>query len=103
MHSPSNHSTFVVFVIGDTSRNVTPTAVLVHSGDVVIMSGKSRYCFHSVPRVFGWTSPSYLLNWDDFVAPDAEAAVDVHIKKQFLIDYMKNTRVNMNCRQVKFE
>jgi len=47
-----------VFMLGGRCRSVRPLALLVRSGDVVVMGGESRVCLHSVPRIldgsFGW-------------------------------------------------
>lgn len=37
--------------MGGKTRQVRPQALLLHSGDIVIMSGESRLAFHGVPRV----------------------------------------------------
>lgn len=37
--------------MGGRTRQVRPQALLLHSGDIVIMSGESRLAFHGVPRV----------------------------------------------------
>lgn len=34
------------------TRAVPPTALLLRSGDAVVMAGRARRCFHGVPRVF---------------------------------------------------
>ena len=38
-------------MIGGRSKDITPVAMVVRSGDVVVMSGESRYCYHGVPHV----------------------------------------------------
>lgn len=80
-----------MFCIGETHRDAEPTAILVRSGDVVIMSGHSRYCYHSVPRMFAKTCPAYLSERVEGEAPEWTP----------VREYIANTRVNMNCRQVK--
>jgi len=40
-----------IFLIGTHDRTETPTAIYLRSGDVVIMDGPSRLCFHAVPRI----------------------------------------------------
>ena len=39
-----------MFLIGGTTRDITPLALLLHSGDVLVMSGESRLSYHAVPR-----------------------------------------------------
>ena len=41
----------IVFLIGGASRHIPPTPILVRSGDTVVMSAESRYCFHGIPCV----------------------------------------------------
>ena len=40
-----------VFLIGGPTRETRPRAVRLDSGDLFIMSGPSRHCFHGVPRI----------------------------------------------------
>ena len=42
-----------VFLIGGESRAVRPQALLLQSGDVVVMSGPSRLAYHGVPKILG--------------------------------------------------
>ena len=40
-----------IFLIGGRQRSVKPIAILVRSGDAVVMSRESRYCYHGIPLV----------------------------------------------------
>jgi alkylated DNA repair protein alkB family protein 1 len=40
-----------VFLLGGLSVEEKPTAMLIHSGDIIIMSGVSRLCYHGIPRI----------------------------------------------------
>jgi hypothetical protein len=40
-----------VFLLGGPSADEKPTAMLIHSGDIVIMSAASRLCYHGIPRI----------------------------------------------------
>jgi alkylated DNA repair protein alkB family protein 1 len=78
-------------MIGGRTRDVTPTAIFIRSGDVVLMSGESRYCYHAVPRMIANTCPNELL--ED--GPDDPADwADCR-------EYIRDARINMNCRQVR--
>eukprot|EP01035_Chromulina_nebulosa_P027545 gene27545-36244_t len=44
-----------IFLIGGRSKEDKPVPILVRSGDVLIMSGESRYCFHGVPCILPHT------------------------------------------------
>lgn len=41
-----------IFLIGGFSRDVEPIAILLRSGDAVILAGDSRRSYHGVPRIF---------------------------------------------------
>jgi len=78
----------VVFLIGGRTRDIKPTALFIRSGDIVIMSGEARYSYHSVPRMIENTVPEALLQDEDEQWQDSK-------------EYIRNSRINMNCRQVK--
>ncbi|XP_036339718.1 nucleic acid dioxygenase ALKBH1 isoform X2 [Rhagoletis pomonella] len=40
-----------IFLIGGKTKEVTPLAIYLRSGDVLVMSGESRLFYHAVPRV----------------------------------------------------
>lgn len=40
-----------LFLIGGDQKSITPTPILVRSGDAIIMSGKSRYSYHGIPAI----------------------------------------------------
>ncbi|KAI3438683.1 hypothetical protein D9Q98_001103 [Chlorella vulgaris] len=40
-----------IFLLGGTTRDVAPTALLLHSGDALVLCGPARRCYHGVPRV----------------------------------------------------
>lgn len=37
-----------IFLLGGKSREHTPTAMFLRSGDVVLMAGEARECFHGI-------------------------------------------------------
>eukprot|EP01032_Pedospumella_encystans_P009731 gene9731-11437_t len=95
-----------IFLIGSTTREVKPTPILVRSGDAVIMSGTSRYCYHGVPLILNAT----------FCPLEAELYPDVsntnkllqHAQEQEsdsrtmnVVKYLQQARINMNVRQVR--
>ncbi|KAL1745606.1 hypothetical protein HDZ31DRAFT_36016 [Schizophyllum fasciatum] len=77
-----------VFLIGGTTRDSAPTALVLRSGDVLIMAGPAcRRAYHGVPRILDGTLPPHLRGGGaEEWAPFAE--------------YMQTTRVNVNVRQV---
>uniref|UniRef100_A0A182PI01 Fe2OG dioxygenase domain-containing protein n=1 Tax=Anopheles epiroticus TaxID=199890 RepID=A0A182PI01_9DIPT len=90
-----------VFLIGGTSREERPDAILLRSGDIVVMSGASRLCYHAVPRVCTdvelpavlgtsaarWQGEDAALPRDDVLWSDVE-------------QYIQYSRININVRQV---
>nr|CAD7260068.1 unnamed protein product [Timema shepardi] len=50
-----------IFLIGGLTVEEKPTALLVENGDIVIMSGQSRLCYHGVPRII----PAYHTPWTE--------------------------------------
>ncbi|XP_039245606.1 nucleic acid dioxygenase ALKBH1 isoform X2 [Pipra filicauda] len=40
-----------IFLLGGRKREEAPTAMFMHSGDIMVMSGLSRLLYHAVPRV----------------------------------------------------
>ena len=46
-----------VFLVGGERKSVSPQAIVLHSGDVLIMSGPSRLAYHGVPRIIAPSTP----------------------------------------------
>ena len=40
-----------IFLIGGPTKQVRPKALLLNSGDVVVMAGQSRLAYHGVPKI----------------------------------------------------
>ena len=54
-----------MFLIGGQTKDITPKAMFIHSGDIVVMSAQSRLAYHGVPKILsptnhGSTGPSCL-------------------------------------------
>lgn len=75
-----------IFLIGGHSLDDEPVAILLRSGDTIIMSNESRLCYHGVPKVL-------LPKNDQYFSYDNE--LDEPFKS-----YMQVTRININVRQV---
>eukprot|EP01095_Lingulamoeba_sp_RSL-Kostka_P012528 TRINITY_DN4986_c0_g1_i1.p1 TRINITY_DN4986_c0_g1~~TRINITY_DN4986_c0_g1_i1.p1 ORF type:complete len:376 (+),score=122.44 TRINITY_DN4986_c0_g1_i1:55-1182(+) len=86
----------VIFIIGGETKETIPTALFISSGDILIMSGKSRYCYHGVPRMIPNTCPEYLSDFNEDVDIDSE----IPDWDKFCSDYITVGRLNMNMRQV---
>ncbi|XP_043705651.1 alpha-ketoglutarate-dependent dioxygenase alkB isoform X1 [Telopea speciosissima] len=80
-----------IFLLGGKSREDPPTPMFLRSGDIVLMAGEARECFHGVPRIFTDTA-------------NAEVAPFVmHLSNQddlCLMEYIRSSRININIRQV---
>lgn len=76
--------------MGGRTKETVPTALFIRSGDVVLMSGEARYCFHAIPRMIADTVPEFLKEESD---DDSQDWKDCQ-------KYITNARINMNCRQV---
>ena len=93
-----------IFLIGGRDRSVLPTPILVRSGDVIILSGESRYAYHGVPLILPMSEAcndtecelaSLLLEDNN---NDVKSVGDENVKT-----YLKTGRLNMNVRQVVHE
>eukprot|EP00262_Sarcandra_glabra_P010691 TRINITY_DN26050_c0_g1_i1.p1 TRINITY_DN26050_c0_g1~~TRINITY_DN26050_c0_g1_i1.p1 ORF type:complete len:361 (-),score=39.70 TRINITY_DN26050_c0_g1_i1:90-1172(-) len=80
-----------IFLLGGKSREEPPVAMFLRSGDIVLMAGQARECFHGIPRIF----------------TDKENAEVSSITLQFshqddlcFMDYIRTSRININIRQV---
>jgi len=79
-----------LFVIGleglDGDSESRQMVLRLRSGDVIYMSGESRYAWHGVPKIIPNTCPGYLENWPEGFKWGG---------------FMRNARVNLNVRQMK--
>ncbi|KAJ3179082.1 hypothetical protein HK101_010077 [Irineochytrium annulatum] len=83
-----------IFLFGaETREEAAPTPIRLRSGDIIVMSGVSRRCFHGVPRVLKNTLPDFLK------ADDVDMAVRDEDWDIFA-EFMQTTRINLNIRQV---
>ncbi|CAO2829742.1 unnamed protein product [Amaranthus hypochondriacus] len=80
-----------IFLLGGNSRDDEPLAMFLRSGDVVLMAGKARECFHGVPRIFTDTEHSEI----SLLEKHLSTATD-----QCFLDYIRTSRININIRQV---
>lgn len=101
-----------IFLIGGRSKEDKPVPILVRSGDVLIMAGESRHCFHGVPCIlphtfqYGYSNAySNTKGGDDDDNGDAEdRKIDsldtTDDKDRILLQYLNGARININVRQV---
>jgi alkylated DNA repair protein alkB family protein 1 len=78
-----------VFLIGgQTKTEYKPSPILLRSGDIILMTGSSRLCFHAVPRIL--SDP--LLNNILYKNTDSDDNI--------CWSYIHDKRININVRQV---
>lgn len=109
-----------IFLIGGTNKSIDPSAILLQSGDIVIMAKEARLCYHAVPRIIpAESSPwnqeklelpgnindnssvvdfKYLSNQNELIT-FMEKSTNDEIWNQFN-SYIEESRINMNVRQV---
>jgi alkylated DNA repair protein alkB family protein 1 len=80
-----------IFVIGlegrDESQPARVATLRLRSGDAVLMSGESRYAWHSVPKVLEGTCPEWMQSWPESEHPEWDG-------------WMERKRINLNVRQM---
>lgn len=116
-----------IFLLGGPSLDVAPTAMYIKSGDIVIMSGQSRKCYHGIPKIVPsleapWSTSSYSGRDEknEVCYPDppskrtklessssAESEILINISNENFwkpfCRYIEHSRINMNVRQVLFK
>lgn len=98
-----------VFLIGGKSKTEKPEAILLESGDVAIMAGESRRCYHGVPKIFDNTfNPLSTNNTVEDLTSKLKSIPLKDIKKpgnknnyNNCYNYLSENRLNINLRQVE--
>jgi alkylated DNA repair protein alkB homolog 1 len=81
-----------VFLLGHENRDKSPTAMILRSGDAVILGGESRKCYHGVPRVF---ASDESLEFELPTCLRAEAWND-----DAYASYISRARINISIRDI---
>jgi alkylated DNA repair protein alkB family protein 1 len=92
-----------IFLIGDTSKDIKPKAIWLKSGDIVIMSGKSRLSYHAVPKIFNDSKLKEYFEYDLNELKENFKQSDYYVNDEqwsLVYDYIKMNRINLNIRQV---
>ena len=102
-HSPrtcASHSIgcTAIFLLGGLSRDEEPLPLFLRSGDVLLMGGQSRLCYHGVPRILDNSCPPELLL--SFATPPADGVTPVAASDPHVMEYLRRIRININIRQV---
>uniref|UniRef100_A0A8C5WLF1 Nucleic acid dioxygenase ALKBH1 n=1 Tax=Leptobrachium leishanense TaxID=445787 RepID=A0A8C5WLF1_9ANUR len=96
-----------IYLLGGLSRELAPTPMMMHSGDIMIMAGPSRLFYHAVPRILPFPGGGILppsLSEPPSEKPLAASppllqpcsAQDWDVCAQ----YLRHSRINMTVRQV---
>nr|QEG03076.1 alpha-ketoglutarate-dependent dioxygenase isoform X1 [Cymbidium ensifolium]QEG03080.1 alpha-ketoglutarate-dependent dioxygenase isoform X2 [Cymbidium ensifolium] len=80
-----------IFLLGGKSKEDIPISMFLRSGDVVLMAGEARECFHGVPRIFAHSDQA-----------DNAALISQFSNEADLCfrEYIRTSRININIRQV---
>lgn len=90
---------FLAGIEHPSTGDVNHVVVRLRSGDAVLMSGPSRFAWHSVPQILANTCPSWLSNWPADASYDGS---DSGTASQYEAwrGWMADKRINLNIRQM---
>ncbi|GAB4845185.1 hypothetical protein Ancab_038593 [Ancistrocladus abbreviatus] len=80
-----------IFLLGGKTRQDEPLAMFLRSGDIVLMAGEARECFHGVPRIFTDDSHAEIAPLETHLSSEADNC---------FLEYIRASRININIRQV---
>ncbi|KAJ9517750.1 hypothetical protein QJQ45_004048 [Haematococcus lacustris] len=86
--------------MGGPTRDTSPTALLLRSGDCVVLAGPARCCYHGVPRIF--TDKPLMPALEEATAAAAKASPCQEIATQVaaFARHMRSCRINISVRAV---
>ncbi|CEG42244.1 alkylated dna repair protein [Plasmopara halstedii] len=84
-----------LFLLGGHTKDEVPLEILLRSGDVVIMGGASRTCYHGVARVLPSPFEVESNTLKALVQSDDDAK-----EYEAILNYLSSQRINLNVRQV---
>ncbi|POM75244.1 Alkylated DNA repair protein AlkB [Phytophthora palmivora] len=84
-----------VFLMGGHTKNEPPLEVLLRSGDIAIMGGASRTCYHGVARVLPTPFSIEADELESLGRSDGD-----HEEYEAVRQYLSSQRININVRQV---
>ncbi|CAH1180040.1 unnamed protein product [Phaedon cochleariae] len=87
-----------IFLLGGITEEEKPTAMFLKSGDIIVMSGKSRLSYHGVPKIVQ-TELKLGDEIGDENCNQNALCMDEDNWKPFS-DYIAHSRINVNVRQV---
>lgn len=83
-----------IFLLGKETKAEKPVALMLRSGDVVIMSSKARMAYHAVPKIL--SDP----NLHKYFEIEKEHPTEDLTEWTDFFDYIRFNRININIRQV---
>lgn len=86
-----------VVCLPDESSDRPHVIMRLHSGDTLYMSGRARFAWHGVPRIFRDTCPSWLGDWPAERRDDFDACSEYEAWR----GWISSRRVNLNVRQIR--
>ncbi|XP_068247071.1 nucleic acid dioxygenase ALKBH1 [Palaemon carinicauda] len=107
-----------VFLIGGATKKTRPTAIFLHSGDILVMTGATRQAYHAVPRVVCVDETPWIAkNCDNSKSEGVSELEQDNCRLKFkgkqletqelnctvkhdILNYVKTSRININIRQV---
>ncbi|XP_062253414.1 nucleic acid dioxygenase ALKBH1 [Platichthys flesus] len=94
-----------IFLLGGTCRHDPPIAMYMHSGDVMVMSGKSRLLYHAVPRIIPAPEGHTALEMEGYSLASSlrdSTVVEQMSEQDWAVcsRYIQSSRVNVTIRQV---
>ncbi|XP_034072470.1 nucleic acid dioxygenase ALKBH1 [Gymnodraco acuticeps] len=94
-----------IFLLGGVRREDPPTAMYMHSGDVMLMSGQSRLFYHAVPRIIPGPQGPTDLEMEGhrmaFFSQDSTLGGVLSEEDWVLCTrYIQSSRLNVTVRQV---
>ncbi len=94
-----------IFLIGGRDKTVRPTPILLRSGDAIVMSGESRYCYHGVPFILPRDFPLVDCAADAVSSSgsDEPPAAEGSAQAERVREFLRVGRININVRQVRKE
>ncbi|CAG9788035.1 unnamed protein product [Diatraea saccharalis] len=83
-----------IFLIGGLDKSVAPTAILLQSGDILVMSKEARLCYHAVPKIL----PASSTPWNENLNEVTEK-ISLYKYISQSVDFHKNMNRNINCNE----
>ncbi|KAI6656793.1 histone H2A dioxygenase-like protein [Oopsacas minuta] len=91
-----------VFLVGGATKMTKPVPLLLHSGDLVAMTGPTRLAYHAIPRIIKQESDTKAVTVIDDTSNLIEElrSKEMYGEVEAVKNYMEYSRINMNIREV---